>query len=128
MVEGLTALVIDDEEAIGGLLVDILAMKNVSATFVPTTREGIALINEGIRYNFVFTDLYRHQPNGLEVYRLASSKGMDAHIMTGGPPGGEDPQLLSDAERETHDGVIMKPFRIADILGLVDQYITQQKP
>ena len=79
----LTALVVDDEKNLGSLLIDILGMKNVRAEHVLTTQEGIDMLSKK-NYNLAFIDL-NQKPTGVDVYRIARSRGTEAYIMTGVP-------------------------------------------
>ena len=118
----LTALVVDDEIDIGRLLVEILSMKSVIAEYVLTTQEGIDILGKN-RYDLAFIDL-NQKPTGVDVYRIAHSKGIEVYIMTGGA----SENLLTEAKKEAGNHLIMKPFKAQEILDILEQYSQRQQP
>lgn len=117
----LTALVVDDEKNLGTLLVDILSIKGVNAEHVLTSQEGINLLGKS-RYDLAFIDL-NQKPTGIDVYKLACSKGIEAYIMTGGASG----EVLAEAEREAGDRLIIKPFHVKQIYDIIEQHSQRQQ-
>ena len=97
----LTALIIDDDIGKKDLIVEILQINGVRTESVTTTREGLDLLEQRV-YDLVFTDL-NQEPDGTEVYRNASSKGMSVYIVTGGGK----PELISKAERVAGNNLII---------------------
>ena len=113
MVDGLTALVIDDEPDVKSLFVDVLQSEGVTTDSVATTREGLDLLARK-SYSIVITDL-KQNPTGTEVYRYAREKGMHAYIATGGA----DPIVIGEARKVAGENILMKPINIDQLADIV---------
>ena len=117
----LTALVVDDEVPLRGILTRMLNRNGIlNVDSVATTKEGIELL-ERKPYNLVFTDL-NQQPSGIEVYRNATSKGAQAYIMTGYSPD------MSIAQDVAKGHFLMKPSSLQEIDIIIKENIMSQNP
>lgn len=111
----LTALVIDDDASIRMFIPPYLKMQGISTDVTKTTSEGLGLLKQK-RYGLVLTDL-NQDPTGVEVYREATSRGMETYIMTGGTT----PELLDEAKTVAGDNLLEKPFGLSTLNNIIEQ-------
>ena len=117
----LTALIIDDEDAIATLLTRLLIKNGVSKMdVVRTTQEGLDLLTDRT-YNLAFIDL-NQRPSGIEVYQTAIAKGSYAYIMSGYASDMQEAQSIAT------NHFIMKPFTLPLIDGIIKECILHQQP
>ncbi|MBI2660281.1 response regulator [Candidatus Woesearchaeota archaeon] len=115
----LEILVIDDKPCIVLSFYQTLKDKGVRLDVVQTTADGLDLMTRK-RYDLLFTDLMQ-QPSGIEVYRTAVSKGIEAYIMTGGGA------LLEEARAVAGESLLMKPFLIKEVIYPIIEKARQRK-
>jgi len=112
-------LVIDDEPGILLLFYQTLKDKGVRLDVAHTTADGLDLMAR-THYDLIFTDLM-HQPSGIEVYRTAVSKGIEAYIISGGG------ELLEEARAVAGENLLMKPFLIKKVVYPIIEQAKQRK-
>jgi signal transduction histidine kinase/CheY-like chemotaxis protein len=110
----LTCLVVDDDEAVGSVVGDMIAAIGHAAVVID---DPVAAIERAGReaFDVVFTDLAMPRRSGWEVARAVKARtpGVPVFMMTGF--GVE----LTDDERLRHglEAVLVKPLRIDDVLA-----------
>lgn len=109
----LDVLVADDEEAILKIFRRLSDRNKDTAELVGTTLNALELLNQGRKYDLVFTDLNQN-PTGIEVYKEAVFRGIEAYIISGGS---DDPALIEEAQRLAGDHFIQKPFELSIIMN-----------
>ena len=112
-------LVIDNESSILLSFYQALKDKRVVLDVTQTTAEGLDLMAR-TRYDLIFTDLMQ-QPSGIDVYSTAVSKGIEAHIITGGG------DLLEEAIEVAGEDLLMKPFLIKEAIYPIIEKARQRK-
>ncbi len=114
----LRCLVVDDEEAVGAVLGDVLEAAGHAAVVMTDGATAIERLRTE-RFDVVFTDLAMPGISGWQVARAAqaAAPGVPVFLVTGF--GVE----LSTEERRAHGvaGVLAKPVKIEDIVGAVTQ-------
>jgi excisionase family DNA binding protein len=113
-------LVIDDDETVCSLFKDTLEGSGHTVTTVNESSEGLELVKNQ-DYDLVFLDLKMPVMDGAELFRqirLAKPK-LPVTIITGYP----DSDLMMNALTHGPLGVMSKPFRGADILAAIDNYL-----
>jgi CheY-like chemotaxis protein len=112
-----TALIVDDDAAVGQVLKDMVEGCGYTVThFVHTDTEAYALLDGDQRWSIAFVDLNLGKgPTGVEVARRAAARSDSVIVMTGLP-------RLPDAL--TGMGLLLKPFSVEQVrllLGNVDR-------
>jgi len=113
-------LVIDDDETLCSLFEDTLQESGHIVTTVRESFRGLELLKER-DYDLVFLDLKMPGMNGAELFRQVRmiNPELPVTIITGYP----DSDLMMDALAYGPLGVMRKPFRGADILTAVNNYL-----
>jgi PAS domain S-box-containing protein len=111
-----TILVVEDEEDVRELLKDILTNGGHTVEFTPDGKEGIELF-KGKKFDMVFTDLGMPGMSGWQVAEQIKkiSKNTPVVLITGW----EVQQKGRELKKSGVDMVIKKPFRVDEILELV---------
>jgi CheY-like chemotaxis protein len=112
-----TALIVDDDAAVGQVLKDMVEGCGYTVThFVHTDTEAHALLDGDQRWSIAFVDLNLGKgPTGVEVARRAAARSDSVIVMTGLP-------RLPDSL--TGMGLLLKPFSVEQVrllLGNVDR-------
>jgi DNA-binding response OmpR family regulator len=112
-----TALIVDDDVAVGQVLKDMVEGSGYTVThFVHTDTEAYALLDTDQRWSIAFVDLNLGKgPTGVEVARRAAARSDSVIVMTGLP-------RLPDSL--TGMGLLLKPFSVEQVrllLGNVDR-------
>ena len=111
-------LYVDDDPRITQLITDVLSLDGYD---VDTAPNGIAALEkiEGRRYDLILTDLHMPEMDGADLYRELTRRQPHPPrkiIFLTGTTG------LSEAHRLVQESglpLLMKPFRIAELLELV---------
>jgi excisionase family DNA binding protein len=113
-------LVIDDDESICSLFTDIFAESNHTVITVNDSSTALELMKDH-DYDLVFLDLKMPGMDGAELFRQVrlAKPDLPVTIMTGFP----DSDLMMKALDYGPLGVIKKPFRGADILAVMNNYL-----
>ncbi|MBI2206057.1 MAG: GAF domain-containing protein [Candidatus Rokubacteria bacterium] len=113
LVTPLSCLVVDDDEAVGSVVGDMIEASGHRALVLADPAEAIARMREA-SFDVVFTDLAMPVISGWEVARAARATLPDTPVFMMTGFGVE----LSDEERLRHglQAVLVKPLRIEDIL------------
>lgn len=114
-----TALVIEDDDAVGALLSDLLAGEGATVWRAEDVRGGLALARTG-RPDVILLD--HHLPDGTGASLLAALRGEEATrgipvIMLSGSP-----QALA-ALTPTPNALVAKPFDVDDLLCEVGRFV-----
>ena len=118
-----TVLVVEDDAWIRGLIVDLLQGEGYNVSHAADGKVGLALAAQ-TNPDVILLDLAMPEKSGLDVlHELKSSKPtqdipvlvVSAYAML---------MMGSDARRA--DGVIQKPFDLADLLAQVEQAATKR--
>ena len=108
-----TALIVDDDTAVGQVLKDMVEGCGYTVThFVHTDTEAYALLDTDQRWSIAFVDLNLGKgPTGVEVARRAAARSDSVIVMTGLP-------RLPDSL--TGMGLLLKPFSVEQVRLLLD--------
>ena len=115
-------LVIEDEEDVRELLKDILTDGGHSVEFTPDGKKGIELFRGG-KFDMVFTDLGMPGMSGWQVSEQIKkiNKKTPVVLITGW----EVQQKGRELKKSGVDIVVKKPFRVNEILELVQSWMGQ---
>lgn len=119
--QGLTALVIEDDEYTANSLKFLLEGEGVIVDYEPYTKKGLKRL-VAKKYDLVITDL-NQSPSGVDVYIAATERGIKARIITGDVSG----PLMNKAEEVAGKDLIMKPGIFGPILEFVDRLKAEQQ-
>lgn len=113
-------LVIDDDETICSLFRDTLEEIGHTVTTASESSKGLELVKDR-DYDLVFLDLKMPGMDGAELFRQirVAKPELPVTIITGYP----DSDLMMSALVHGPLGVMSKPFRGADILTAVNNYL-----
>ena len=113
-------LVIDDDDTICSLFKDTLEEAGHTVTTVNESSKGLELVKSQ-DYDLVFLDLKMPGMNGAELFRQirVAKPNLPVTIITGYP----DSDLMITALAYGPFGVMNKPFRGADIMTAVNNYL-----
>jgi excisionase family DNA binding protein len=113
-------LVVDDDESICSLFTDIFAGSNHTVTTVNDSDTALKLLKDH-DYDLIFLDLKIPGMDGAELFRQIrlTKPDLPVTIMTGFP----DSDLMVKALAYGPLSVIKKPFRGADILSVMNNYL-----
>jgi len=121
-------LLIDDEEAVRGVLAKILAHAGHDVAAFRSGREAIAAA-DAAPFDLVLTDVLMPDIDGVEILRLFSKRKPRPLLvaMTGGSAMlGMD--FLAIAPALGADGVIAKPIRAKDLVATIAQVLAGATP
>lgn len=113
-------LVIDDDATICSLFKDTLEGSGYDVTTVNKSSEGLELVKNQ-DFDLVFLDLKMPVMDGVELFkqiRLIKPR-LPVTVITGYP----DSDLMMNALTYGPLGVMSKPFREADIMTVIDNYL-----
>ena len=115
-------LVVEDEEDVRELLKDILTDGGHNVEFTPDGKKGIELFREG-KFDMVFTDLGMPGMSGWQVAEQIKkiNKKTPVVLITGW----EVQQKGRELTKSGVDMVVKKPFRVNEILELVQSWMGQ---
>jgi len=115
-------LVVEDEEDVRELLKDILTDGGHNVEFTPDGKKGIELFREG-KFDMVFTDLGMPGMSGWQVAEQIKkiNKKTPVVLITGW----EVQQKGRELTKSGVDMVVKKPFRVNEILELVQSRMGQ---
>jgi CheY-like chemotaxis protein len=122
---GASVLVIDDDPLIRRTMADLLALDGHQATLAADGKEGISLFESG-EYDVVFTDLAMPGMSGWDV--AAATKAKRPHIPVVIVTGWGATLEQKDVESAGVDAVVLKPFRVKTVLGLVRSLVGEGAP
>ena len=114
-----TALVIEDDAAVGGLLCDLLAAEGAAVLRAGGMRDGLALARTG-KPDVILLD--HHLPDGTGASLLATLRRDEAThaipviVLSGAP------QALATMAPPP-DGLVAKPFDLDDLLSEVGKFV-----
>ena len=113
-------LVIDDDDTICSLFKDTLEETGYTVTTVNESSKGLELVKSQ-DYDLVFLDLKMPGMDGAELFRhiRATNPKLPVTIITGYP----DSDLMVTALSYGPFGIMNKPFRSADIVTAVNNYL-----
>jgi CheY-like chemotaxis protein len=116
-------LVVDDERGIREIAVRALVHHGHDAMAVSGGRAALGVVSDD-HFDVILSDIHMPEGDGIELIRALRSRGIKARIiaMTG---------ALHDLSIDLHrvwgshgaDEVIAKPFRIAELLQLIDRLV-----
>jgi len=118
--EGARILVIDDEEAIREVLADILLTADHEVVLAEDGPAGIARFAEG-KFDVVFTDLGMPGMSGFEVARELKRQqpAIPIGLLTGWGANVDEGEMRAAGI----DVLVPKPFKVDEVLGLVDEVL-----
>ena len=114
--EMLNVLVIDDDEAVRGLLVDIISREEHQAVAAESAEQGLELLPYWT-FQVAFIDLHLPGMDGIVLgeYLRRNNPEMVIVIVSG-----DDTKQLERRSRDLSLRFLAKPFRVPDILGVLD--------
>lgn len=114
-------LVVDDEEFLRDILVQVLDGYEVATA--ANGRIAIEMLQTA-RYHLVLTDLLMPEIDGFAVLRAVKALSPDTDVLVlTGYPSAENEQLCRELGCR---GMIAKPFRVAVIRAMVDEYMQRR--
>jgi excisionase family DNA binding protein len=113
-------LVIDDDDNICSLFTDIFKGSGNTVTTINDSSKALELLKTG-DFHLVFLDLKMPGIDGAELFRQIrlNQPDLPVTIMTGYP----DSDFMNKALSYGPFGVMLKPFRTADILSAMNNYL-----
>jgi len=117
--------VVDDDDMIRALFRETLESEGHTVITAKTGAEGIESIKHS-DYDMVFLDLKMPGMDGIDLFsqiKIARPK-LPVTIVTG-YPGSE---MMERAIKHGPLGIINKPFKVSDILTLVNSYLRTKQP
>ncbi len=108
-----SVLVVDDEEGVLRVLATMLRAEGFSVTAAASGAEATRRIEAGERYDVVITDLYMPGTSGVEV--IAATRRAAAARRVVVMSGYGDVVGEGRIARQSVDGVLAKPFTLADV-------------
>jgi DNA-binding response OmpR family regulator len=122
---GLSLLVVEDEDSIGTLLASILTMEGHRVRLGKTAGEGLRLF-DAEPSDMVITDLGLPDQTGWEVARHVKQArpGTPVILITGWGYMTAEHEL----ERRGVDSVLQKPFEFQELIALIDKVRRRPEP
>ncbi len=116
-------LVVDDEEAVSGLLCDFLTLRKFSHEAVNSGEAAVAFLEQQ-QVALVLCDLRMPGLAGAPLIRRIQEISPAAHvvIMTGGMPDDEDLLAALDAGAVS---LLHKPFKLEEVQSLCNRFVSQ---
>ena len=119
-----TILIVDDDDAIRGILYDILSDKYDCNT-ASMAEEALQYI-EVERYDAILTDIAMPGLTGLELLeRVRANQSGTPVILISGKGSEQDPQALIDLGAFAY---VNKPFNLDEIEEVVERAVSQTQP
>ncbi len=125
MEQGASVLVVDDDPLIRRTMADLLALDGHRTTLAADGEEGISLFESGA-YDVVFTDLAMPGMSGWEV--AAATKALRPRVPVVLVTGWDVNLEQENVERAGVDAVVLKPFEVKTMLGLVRSLVCERAP
>jgi DNA-binding response OmpR family regulator len=120
-----TILVIDDTEAVRGLMRTILESHGHTVLEATSGYEGIRLFRKSCA-DAVITDLHMADGDGLDVIRALRGQILEVGILAvSGAESGD--RMLSTAKLLGADGILLKPFAVEDFVAAVAVVLGERK-
>ena len=123
--QGASVLVIDDDPLIRRTMADLLALDGHRTTLAADGEEGISLFESG-EYDVVFTDLAMPGMSGWEV--AAATKALRPRVPVVLVTGWDVNLEQEKVESAGVDAVVLKPFEVKTVLGLVRSLVCERAP
>jgi len=124
VLSGKTILVVDDEPIIRETINEVLSGTGAAVDMAREGNEALAMLGER-RYDLVLTDIKMPHKSGYDIF--AKAKDVDADLpvifMTGF--GYDQNHSIIRARQEGLSGVLYKPFKVSDFLGLVKDVLRE---
>jgi len=115
-------LLVDDDPLISELVVDMLGMEGHE---IDTASNGLEALDRlrTQRYDLIITDLHMPKLDGSGFYRELIQRQLHPSkkiiFLTGTTGGSEEQRFV----QESGLPVLLKPFNVADLIGLVDRVL-----
>ena len=106
-------LFIDDDVSIGEMISLFLGKLGYQVKVAHDGEKGIEMLRNGERFNVVITDIRMPNMSGNEVARyVRKSRPSNIHLVaiTG---------FIEDVETDLFDGLLEKPFKVQELLGVI---------
>ena len=115
-------MVVDDEEIIRDILQDIVDM-NCDDIIVETASSGEEALGKLRKdeYDLIFLDMKMRASDGLETYRDMQKINPEQKVFI--VTGYLDEERNKQAVREGACGTIYKPFKVDDIIEVIEKYV-----
>jgi CheY-like chemotaxis protein len=113
-----TILVVEDEELNRKLFVSILQEQGYEVTGVADGEEALAIM-ERKSPALVLMDIMLPTMSGIEVFNAGKERGLLEHTKVYALTA----SMMPEMNEAGFDGVIMKPIRVTDMLGLVEKIL-----
>jgi DNA-binding response OmpR family regulator len=110
-------LIIEDDPDFAASLVLALKLKKFDVETAGTGGKGLEMYLDG-DYAVTITDIKLPDFNGIEVIRRIRESQGDARVLV--MTGFRDPDLLDEAQSVGADGVLLKPFRMKELIEKVN--------
>jgi CheY-like chemotaxis protein len=108
----LRVLVVDDDAAVRGLLLRLLASRGHDVSLAAAGDEALARLGAGERFDLVISDYELPGADGLEVVARARERGARTLLVSGAL----DDDVRREAARRSTP-VLAKPFSAAELLA-----------
>ena len=118
-------LVVDDYAHIRQMLYEVLKDQGYHIMTAPNGEAALETLSSH-NFDLVITDLNMGRVNGIEVLKKAKSLSPQPGVIIA--TGNSDVAYVIEALRCKADDYILKPFRIADLLDRISQYLSQRVP
>ena len=113
-------LIIDDDADFADSLSLALSLREVESDIAGTGQDGVDKFAEG-NYDITITDIKLPDFSGIEVLRQLRDKSAQAYVMV--MTGFRSQDLLEEARRGGADEILLKPFRITELLDKVQRQL-----
>lgn len=115
-------LIIEDEALIANLLCDGLRSYGFEADAAESGEAGLATFLEG-HHDIVVTDVFMPDREGLEILMEIKREAPEAKVVaiSGGGRTMQAQPVLRMATRLGADAVLNKPFRVQDLVDVIEQ-------
>lgn len=125
MISDIDVLIVEDNEALRAQLVAALASQGLAVRTAANGHRALRIM-QTCRPKVMVTDLYMPEMEGLELIRLTRAMWRELKIiaMSGGSQ--VCGSYLPEAKRFGADATLSKPFRHADLAGLVSEMLGEK--
>ncbi len=117
-------LVVDDEEAVGQVIIELLDTRGFKADWASTPTEALSRLAEK-EYDTVITDLRMPGMDGIELARLVKESHPHTPIILNTGHGTLDSAI--EALRSEFQDYIKKPFSTTELFGAVDRALERRR-
>ena len=109
-------LFVEDEPAIQGLVREILGSQGHDVTVASDGAEALQLISGGAEFHLLLTDICMPRGDGIDLMRALKARGcrIPMVVVTG---------IVNPPRIMGISGIVQKPFRIAQLMGVIGPFL-----